>query len=92
MNIIYSSPAVCAPAWRSRGSAQHGERSRGGPGTCWSHSQLHTVGGCQQLHRADNSPIALIVSKELQGSVPCPTVRRGLLSLTNTLEQPLGNN
>lgn len=74
MNIIYS----CAPSLEEQGSAQHGERSRGGLGTCWSHSQPHSG-------QADDSPVTLAISKQLQGSS-----EDSLLSPTNMLEHSLG--
>lgn len=50
----------------------------------WLHSQLHRACGFQQLYRV----MTLVVCKELQGSMPWPTVRAGVLSPTNMLEQP----
>lgn len=76
---------------------EHGEHKGQGqqqrwPGTHWTHSQLHAVGGCQDPRGADDNPAALVVSKEVQGSVPWPAVRTGLLSPANALEQLPGSH
>lgn len=50
------------------------------------------MGGCQDPRGADDNPAALVISKEVQGSVPWPAVRTGLLSPANALEQPPGSH